>query len=97
PIDKVNIDARIFHPGDLLGEKHSGLEALEPYVVEIARNDQKIDVLCESGIHHLFKCATRGAANLVDRGSGELGKTLKWRIQMNVSAVNELELHGPSP
>src|SRR5579863_8824008 len=93
-VDQINIDAGICEAGHLLIEKQRRFKTLEPGVVKVARDYEKVNALGDGGIQYFLERASRRIPNFLYRSSGVFSETLKRRVKMNICAVDEFHLLG---
>jgi len=93
-VDQIDFDACISQTGHLLVEKQRRFKALEPGVIEIARNYEKVNAFGDGGIQYFLERTPRRIPNFLYRSSGVFSETLKRRVKVNICAVDEFHILG---
>ena len=66
-VDERDVDPGLFQPRHLSVEEQRRLKALQADVVEVASDDDEVNLMGQSGIQQLLEGAPRHVSNLVDR------------------------------
>jgi hypothetical protein len=93
-VDQIHADSCICQTRHLFIEKQRRLETLEPGVVKVARDDKEIHFFGNRGFENLLERAPCGVPYLGCRSAGILSEALKWRIEMDIGAVDEPHVPG---
>jgi hypothetical protein len=78
----------------LVGEEAGRLHRRLVAVIKIARQEQGINLLIEAEIHDTNKRPARGISNEVREFLIPQRKGTKWRVEMDISRVDETKCHG---
>src|SRR5438270_3969127 len=91
-INQVNVDARVLQPRHLLVEKQRRFKAFQADIVQIAGNDQEVNLLGKRSIDYFLEGAPSSVADLMYRSPRILSKPLQRGIEVDISAMDELHV-----
>ena len=91
-VDEIDVDPGLLQPRHLPVKEQRRLKALQANVVEVAGDDDEVNLMGQRGVQQLLEGAPCRVANLVDRRPRIMHQSLKRSVKVDVGSVNELHL-----